>query len=354
MAALPSRPARNWGARVHEVTMACVRAVVLENELLRVTVLAGLGSDVIEFCYKPRDLDATWLSPGGLRDPRQAAGAAADDVSAFLDRYRGGWQEVLPNGGAPSRHRGAALAQHGEVSGLPWDAEVTADDAAAVEVTFSVRTKRMPLRVSKTMRLAAGAAQLTISESVTNEAAVPVAAMWGQHLAYGPPLLVPGCRIKVPNGLAVTPHPDPINPPRRLVAAGGPWEWPVVPAADGGEADLSVVPPWGAPSDIVYLSGFTEGWYELLDPAGTVGVRVEWDAAVLPYLWLWTELGASRDYPWWGQGRVLGLEPFSSYPTSGLAEAVANGTALDLPPGGRRELRWRIGIVDTEVRTTCG
>jgi len=351
MAALSSRPARNWGARVHEIAIAGVRAVVLENELLRVTVLAGLGSDVIEFCYKPRDLDATWLSPGGLRDPRQMAGAAADDVSAFLDHYRGGWQEVLPNGGAPSRYRGAALAQHAEVSGLPWDAEVTADDAGAVEVTFTVRTTRLPLRVRKSMRLAAGSAQLAISESVTNEAAVPVATMWGQHLAYGPPLLVPGSRINIQNGLVVTPHPDPINPPERLVAAGGPWDWPVVPTAAGGEVDLSVVRPWGTPSDIVYLSGFTDGWYELLDPGGTVGVRVEWDATVLPYLWLWTELGATRDYPWWGGGRVLGLEPFSSYPTSGLAEAADNGTALVLPPGDARDLWWRVGIVDAEVRT---
>lgn len=56
-----------------------------------------------------------------------------------------------------------------------------------------------------------------------------------------------------------------------------------------------MVQPWETSSDIVYLSGFTEG-------------RYEWDAAVLPYLWLWTELGATRDYPWWGGGRVLGLE----------------------------------------------
>jgi hypothetical protein len=47
---------------------------------------------------------------------------------------------------------------------------------------------------------------------------------------------------------------------------------------------------------------------------------------------------------------VLGLEPSSSYPTNGLAEAVANGTALALPPGDERELWWRVGIVDAEVR----
>ena len=42
-------------------------------------------------------------------------GSAADDVSAFLDHYRGGWQEVLPNGGVPGTHAGATYGQHGEV-----------------------------------------------------------------------------------------------------------------------------------------------------------------------------------------------------------------------------------------------
>jgi hypothetical protein len=351
MSPSPART-RNWGARVHEVTLAGLRAVVLENELLRVTVLAGLGTDVIEFCYKRRDLDVTWLSPRALRDPREAAGAAADDVAAFLDRYRGGWQEVFPNGGAPSRYRGAALAQHGELAGLPWDAEITGDDPAGVEVTFTADTTRMPFRISKKMRLDAGVPALAISETVTNCSAVPLAAMWGQHLVFGPPFLAPGGRIRLPDGVRVIPHPEPINPPARRVRPGGPWRWPAVPAPDGGEVDLSVVPEWGAPSDIVYLTGFADGWYELTDPARAAGVRVEWDAATLPYLWLWTELGASRDYPWWGEARLLGLEPFSSYPTSGLAEAVANGTALTVPGGGEQRLSWQVKVLDAEVRAS--
>lgn len=342
-------PSRNWGARVHEITISGTRAAVLENELLRVTVLAGLGADIVEFCHKPTDLNATWLHP---RAPSaSSAASAADGLAAFTDRFRGGWQEVLPNGGAPSRYRGAELAQHGEVANLAWDTRVTQDEPSAVEVCFSVRTTRLPLRLSKTMRLAAGSQTLVISEAVVNESPVELDVMWGQHLIFGPPLLVPGSRIRVPNGVEVIPHPEPINAPHRLVRAGGPWNWPVVPAPDGALVDLSVAPDWGSPSDIVYLHGFSDGWYELLDPDGRSGVRVEWDAATLPYLWLWTETGATRDHPWWGEGRLLGLEPFSSYPTSGLAEAVANRTALRLPAGGQRTLRWQVGIVDAKDRT---
>ena len=48
------RPQRNWGARVLEYRYQGMRAVSLENELLRVGVLADKGTDVFEFNYKPR------------------------------------------------------------------------------------------------------------------------------------------------------------------------------------------------------------------------------------------------------------------------------------------------------------
>lgn len=343
-----TRPARNWAARIHEITVAGLPAVVLENELLRVTVLAGRGGDVTEFCYKPRDLDFTWLAPHGLRGPREVAAGAPDAAAVFLDHYAGGWQEVFPNGGAPATYRGASLAQHGEVAALPWDTAIVADDPAAVEVALAVRTTRMPLRIRKTFRLAAGSPTLTVVEEAGNEAPVAVDAMWGQHIAFGPPFLRDGCRIRLPGGISVIPHESPINPPRRRVMPGGPWPWPVVPAPGGGSIDLSTVPEPGAPSDIVYLAGFTDGWYEITGPDGAVGLRLGWDAQVLPYLWLWQESGDWTGYPWWGAARLVGLEPFSSYPTDGLAQAVENSTALTLAPGQTRALSWQASVIDAE------
>jgi hypothetical protein len=104
------------------------------------------------------------------------------------------------------------------------------------------------------------------------------------------------------------------------------------------------VPEPGAPTDVVYLTGLTEGWYEVARPDGAT-VRVEWDVAVLPYLWLWHEFGETTGYPWWGRAYVVGVEPFSSYPTNGLAGAVANGTALELAPHEEKALWWSIGVV---------
>jgi hypothetical protein len=316
--------ARNWGARTHDITLGGAPAVVLENERLRVTVLLH-GAHVVECNDKRRDLDLVWLAPDGT-------GA-------------GGWQEVVPNGGAPSEYAGARLGQHDEVTHLPWDAEIVADDPAEVAVRLTVRTQRLPLRLTKVLRLRSGSTRLEIDEELSNTAPVPTHAMWGQHLAFGRPFLQPGSRLRLPRGVRVRPHPVAINPPRRRVAPGGPYGWPAVPADGGGQTDLSVVPEPGGPSDIVYLAGFTAGWYELHRPDGAA-VRVEWDASVLPYLWLWQELGASAGYPWWGRAYVLGIEPFSSWPTNGLAEAVANGTALALPPSARKRLTWSIGVIE--------
>ncbi|GAA4622588.1 hypothetical protein GCM10023196_015390 [Actinoallomurus vinaceus] len=326
---------RNWGCRVHEITLAGLRAIVLENELLRVTVLADKGGDVVEFCHKPRDLDFAWLAPAGLRDPRDVAGGAADDAALFHDQYEGGWQEVFPNGGAPSTYRGAALAQHGEVAGLPWDAVIVEDDPGEVAVRLTVRTRRLPFRLAKTFRLISGEPTLMIEEELHNESGVDLDAMWGHHIVFGAPFLRPGARIRMPEGVRVIPHETAINPPERRVGEPGPW-----PAPDG-TTDLSVVPEPGAPSDIVYLTGFTDGWYEVAD-----ALRVEWDATVLPYVWMWQELGAWRDYPWWGRAYVVGLEPFSSFPTNGLAEAARNGSALRVPAGAARSLWLRATVLE--------
>jgi hypothetical protein len=63
------RPQRNWGARVLEYRYRGMKVVSLENEFLRVGVLADKGTDVFEFNYKPYDMDFVWLTADGVRNP---------------------------------------------------------------------------------------------------------------------------------------------------------------------------------------------------------------------------------------------------------------------------------------------
>lgn len=342
------RRQRNWGARVHETALFGLDAVVLENELLRVTILAGKGTDVVEFNFKPRDLDFVTLTPGGIRHPAAALPTTTDPRASFLDVYPGGWQEILPNAGAPSSVFGTRFDQHAEISAVPWDVALVEDTESSVSIRFSVRLQKMPLFLVKALRLHAGEATLHVSETLTNESDLPVQVMWGQHIAFGRPFLVPGARIRLPEGIEIMPHPEPIASGGRRVSDRPGATWPHAHGSNRQPLDLSAVPPPGTPSDIVYLTGFPDGWYGIARPSDQVGLRVAWDSATFPYLWYWQEFGATTGYPWYGRAYMIGLEPMSSYPTNGLGEAITNGTALSLAPREERQTWYRVEVMTDE------
>ena len=342
---------RNWGARLRDVTYHGMRLILMENELLRIGVLAGKGTDIIELNYKPRDLDFVWLAPGGVRNPHTFAATASDARAAFRDHYPGGWQEMLPNGGAPASFDGADYGQHGEVFNVPWDVTITEDTAEAVAVRFTVRTRKSPLLLEKTIGLVSGQAGFRMEERLRNVSPVTVRAMWGHHITFGPPFLAPGSRIRLPEGITVTPHSEPVAPGGRRVSGTTPFPWPHDPA---NGVDLGLIPERGAPSDVVYLAGFREdaAWYEVESPSPGPRCRVEWDGREMPYLWYWQEFGASTGYPWYGRNFNIGLEPFSSYPSLGLAEAVNNGTALTLGPDQERRFWLKMTVLDPDRLST--
>lgn len=332
----PIRSPRNHGARIREETSHGHRLVTLENERLRVGVLAGKGADIVELLWKPHDLDLIWIAPGGIRPPEVLAAAGPDDRAAFRDTYPGGWQEIFPNGGLPCTHAGAAHAQHGEVHVLSWDVALIADSEQEVAVAFSVRANKVPCLLTRTIRLRSGQPGFEVTETLVNESPVPVEVMWGHHITFGAPFMVPGCTIDLPPGVTVQPHATPIAPGGRRLAGAEPFPWPREP---GSDVDLSVVPESGTPSEQVYLTGFPDdAWYTITRPDG-VGARVAWDARTMPFLWFWQEFGRSTGYPWFGRLNVIGLEPFAGMPNLGLAEAVANGSALTLAPHEERAFR---------------
>lgn len=52
---------RNKGCRINdELRYKGLKTIVMENELLKVTILVDKGTDIIEFLYKPKDVDFMW------------------------------------------------------------------------------------------------------------------------------------------------------------------------------------------------------------------------------------------------------------------------------------------------------
>jgi hypothetical protein len=341
------RPQRNWGVRIREYLYKGMQAVFLENEQLRIGVLAGKGTDMFELNYKPQDLDFVWLSARGVQNPTSYLSTSPDSLATFLDSYLGGWQEIVPNGGAPSSYLGAQFGQHGEACLLPWDYQIVEDTPEQVAVTFSVRLQKIPFFLEKTLRLQSQERSFSVEETLHNESTVPLHAMWGQHITFGQPFLDEHCIIRLPEGIRVVPHPTALQARgRRRVKGSAESVWPNALGADGDLIDLSQLPARGTSGELVYLAGFQEGWYEVLNPTKGLGLRVEWDVTQMPYLWFWQEYGDTTEYPWYGRHYNIGLEPFSSYPTNGLAEAVANGTALSLNAREPRHFSYRAAVIE--------
>jgi hypothetical protein len=118
---MPLGQPRNHGCRISDAwTLAGMRTLILENELLRVVVLVDKGSDIIEFRYKPHGLDFLFFSLSGLRNPTVNL-PSAPSTGPFLDYFSGGWNEILLNGGPHVTYKGAELGQHGEISLIPWE-----------------------------------------------------------------------------------------------------------------------------------------------------------------------------------------------------------------------------------------
>jgi hypothetical protein len=347
-------PFGNNGCHISdEWTYKGLRTVVLENHWLRVVVLADRGSDIIEFRYKPYDVDFLLRRPRGIRAPQDGSLDPLGET-ALIDYYSGGWNEILPNGGAPSHYKGAALGQHGEISLIPWRCAITADSLTRVAVTLSVRPYRIPFTLEKTLTLESGKAALFIEERLTNEAGEPLHCMWGHHIAFGNPFLQQGATIHAPVGRILAHESMPGYEPRRFVP-GSDSPWPHAQAVAGGTLDASRVPAYGEEhaQEIAYLTDLTDGWYAITNVAHHVGFGLNFDKDLYRYIWYWQQLGdVAGGYPWWKRLHTMALEPWSSYPTNGLAEAVENGTALLLQPNEIIETRLCAVAFDGLQRVT--
>lgn len=134
----------------------------------------------------------------------------------------------------------------------------------------------------------------------------------GAERRYNAPLLAPGARLVLPKGVKAVAVLDYYHRPRLGTAASA---WPYVTAADGTTVDASAVPGHGAPTRVAMLTGFTEGWYEVIHANGRAD-RVQWDAGKLPFLWLYGEFGATTERPYRGRIYSLALQPMSRNPYS--------------------------------------
>lgn len=342
---------RGSGARIScDYTYRGHRVAVLENETLSVTLLLDQGGSIVEFRYKPMDVDVMFRAPWGMRTWGTWVPTTANPRGNWMDHYPGGWQVVFPAGGNASTYRGAEQGLHGEVSLMAWDYEVLLDDAHEVALLTWVETQRLPFRMQRELRLKRGSGALEIRETVENLSAQALHCMWGQHPVLGEPFLGPELELYLPSCRISRALGGEDVPGRVIPCASG--EWPYLPGRNGLPVDLRrMLPREQAAYDMFLAAELTEGWVAACNPRLGMGFGMSWPLEMWPYLWIWQEFGGSTNAPWFGRAYALGLEPFSSIPGSnmpGLAGAVHNGTAALFAPYERRSLTYHAVVFPYE------
>ncbi|WP_319415325.1 DUF4432 family protein [Marispirochaeta aestuarii] len=326
----------HYGSRLREFTENGFRMLSLENELIRVELRIDNGGEFSSFLYKPSDTDFLWHRPVAPRKAPVQSRPRGIDEHVFNDRYLGGWQECFPNGGTSVVYKNAQLPFHGELLSLDFSLKILRDTPDEVSVLLSVETLRMPFLLEKQLRLRSGSSVLEIKETMTNLSDQVLDTMWGQHPAFGPPFVDDSCHIDFPPCRCTTERSEPW--PESKIHYAVEFDWPNAPLRDGGFRDLSVIPaPDARLTELVFLHGFNEGWYGVTNGNKKVGFGLRWDASLFPYLWFWQVFGGFSDYPWFRRNYNFALEPFSSFPESGLLKAIENGTALRFGPHETKE-----------------
>lgn len=326
---------RNYGCRLRQYQWESVEMLSLENKLLKVVFALGKGADIVELLYKPTDTDVMWHSFNQLKNINHISSVAASNGN-FLDAYAGGWQELFPIYGAYADYCGAQIGVHGEACLYPWTYQILCDSPERVEVRLSLRTIRSPFLLEKTVRLDEGDAVLHLHQKVTNLGAVKQQFMWGHHPAFGFPFLDDSVRLHISGKPTVTVPPGTIahHCPFDRETTG---KWPMLPGKDGKLIDMSRA---YRPEDKLYmeyaLSDLDEGSYALVNHNTGLGVRLQWDKDIFPYLWVWGLYCGIDAYPWYGRAYVMAVEPWSTMPAN-YNDAKKHGGLLELESGASIE-----------------
>ena len=330
---------RNHSCRISDAwTYRGLKTVVLENEMLRVTVIADKGADIFELVHKPSDTDFMWRTPWSVRNQALWVPSTGWGEGIFHDLYIGGWNTIAPTGGFAQDYMGAEIGQHNETNMMPWDVHILEDSPMRVSAKFSVRAVRTPFWIEKTITLEKDSPVVTVQDTLINEAEEPAPVQWGQHVALGEPFLRSNCILDMPGAGFIVPAQEGDElPAGTRLTPGQIGKWHTAEAPDGSEVDLRRFPP---KSDrlVDYLSfnDLSDGWYAVTNPDRGLGIGIVWNKELFRYLWYWQVFGGHSGYPWYKRTYNVGLEPFTSLP-SGMPEPGTNqSTSVIFQPGEKR------------------
>lgn len=293
------------------------QVIQVDTGALSLALMPELGGKVSSLRDKRSGREWLW------RNPRIPYQRVAHGASYGTNGDTGGWDECFPTV-APCDYpsppwRGAAVQDHGEL----WSQSVAQDVQQNERETTLVthwQGSALPYAFQRAIKLNAESARVRLEYTATNNGDAPMQSIWSAH-----PLLAiePGMRLVVPPSARFHKW---VSVPADLSEQASGLSFPFT--ARG--IDLTTLPDASAAIALKLWSGpLDEGWATLIASDGEF--RLRWDAAQLPQVGFWMNLGA-----WAGDAGApyynLGLEPCIGAQDS-LAEAVTRyNLFLTLPP----------------------
>ena len=299
--------------RAYESLVLGHRSVVLENRLLRATVLVDRGAALFELVWKPGDLDVLWRWERGIRPPGYQLSVDLPQGN-FQDHFFGGWDLMFPT---VDRFQPAAplpSGYHGEVATLPWQWRLVADCADRVALEASVRCVRSPFVIRRVFCLREDRSELVVDTRFENVGTVAARYAVGEHIAFSIEHLLDGASLEVDRATSRT-MPGPCAPESRL-GPGQPVPWPRAAGRDGSPVEISRIEPGVlGSSDVAGLTDLARGALAVVpDDPERPALTLTWSNEVMRCAVLWFGFGGDRQPPWYGTARLLAVEPMSLLP----------------------------------------
>lgn len=276
--------------------------MLLENDMLSVSVTPRVGGAITEVRHKPTGLSVLGRVPWDtIGEPLPAP---ARDEPEWLTRYTGGWPLLFPNAGDACTVDDMFHGFHGEASISPWDVISASTNRLVLDRRFAV----IPAQMRRTITISGDT--LSIDEELAFAGNAPTEVMWGHHPTFGSDLLA------------------------------GPVE------ITSGAREISIEPMYAPPDDadlmrpstplasLAYLENFEAPWAAIRRLDDAIAIHLTWDGARFPCAWLWHELEGTSTAPYASRTRLIAIEPCTTPCALGLAEAKRRGLPLlRLEPG---------------------
>lgn len=302
----------------------------MENDRLRVVVLPSLGGRVWELVDVARERQWIWHR-GDVPLDESPRGSSYDD------RWAGGWEELFPNDAA-GQFEGRDLPDHGIWWTTTWTVETaTGGDRAVVRLVAD--TREPDTTCVKEFRLADDSDTLEVSYRIESREPKPFHFLFKQHL---PISVTPDCKLALPGGVVT-----PVDPTfGTLVSGSKPFPWPTGRLPRGKQVDLRDVPEASRRDrEFAYVSDLPGGWCGVDDHRAGASLRLSYDAARLPFVWLFLTYGGWRDC------YTIVLEPCTNMPKD-LGTALRLGQSARLSAGAIFQTHVAVRLGGLEHATT--